>query len=165
MDGMDWEILMKTGEIILLVTALVLLGTSGAIGTVRIMKQTRGTRNKNPLNIEKGTKWQGLSIAQSDPRFATFLHERFGFRAGARILNTYYDKYGLNTIEGIITRWAPPSENDTPAYINFVSRKTGIPPNSKITDADYPKLLQAMAKMETGNEYSEIVIKEGVALA
>ena len=44
----------------------------------------------------------------------------------------YYHKYRLYTIRGIISRWAPESENNTRAYIENVSRLTGIDPDEPI---------------------------------
>lgn len=46
-------------------------------------------------------------------------------------LKAYADK-GINTLSGIISRWAPPSENDTPALIAAASKRLGIDPNQKI---------------------------------
>lgn len=47
-------------------------------------------------------------------------------------LKAYGTKHGINTIRAAISRWAPPSENDTESYIKFVSQKTGINPDEKI---------------------------------
>ena len=71
-------------------------------------KQPRGIRNNNPGNIRRnGDPWQGLAKDQTDREFFTFQSAVYGIRALARLLITYQDKYGLCTIEGIITRWAP----------------------------------------------------------
>lgn len=94
----------------------------------------RGIRNNNPGNIEKGaSKWQGLAGNQSDSRFATFTDATWGIRALAVLLINYQDKYGLNTIEGIINRWAPPVENKTSAYVIDVvaAVKTLVPNTTK----------------------------------
>lgn len=99
----------------------------------------RGIRNNNPGNIEKGaSKWQGLADNQSDSRFATFTDATWGIRALAVLLINYQDKYGLNTIEGIINRWAPPVENKTSAYVIDVvaAVKTLVPNTTKNTAID-----------------------------
>ena len=94
---------------------------------------SRGIRNNNPGNIRHGIDWDGLDKDQSkDEEFSQFSTPEYGIRAMFKILKTYNDKYNLNTIEGIINRWAPPIENDTEAYINFVSSKVGK--NSLATD-------------------------------
>ena len=67
----------------------------------------RGIRNHNPGNLEKGDPWQGLADDQSaDPRFAVFEAPEWGIRAIARLLITYRDKHGVNTVNGVVNRWA-----------------------------------------------------------
>jgi hypothetical protein len=43
-----------------------------------------------------------------------------------------YGKQGVNTLAGVISKWAPPNENNTKAYIQDVSQRLGIPPDQKI---------------------------------
>ncbi len=43
-----------------------------------------------------------------------------------------YGRGGVNTIEGVISKWAPPNENNTKAYIADVSQRLGIPANQRI---------------------------------
>jgi hypothetical protein len=95
----------------------------------------RGIRNHNPLNIRRTGKdqWKGLADAQQDAAFCQFKSLEWGWRAAFHLLTrTYYHKYRLYTIRGIISRWAPSSENDTTAYIANVSRLTGIDPDEPI---------------------------------
>jgi len=95
----------------------------------------RGIRNHNPLNIRRTGKdqWKGMAEVQSDRAFCQFKSLEYGWRAAFYLLTrTYYHKYRLYTIRGIITRWAPSSENDTRAYIENVSRLTGIDPDEPI---------------------------------
>ena len=43
---------------------------------------TRGLRNNNPLNIRRNkTKWQGLSVTQTDKSFFQFKTMAYGYRA------------------------------------------------------------------------------------
>jgi hypothetical protein len=44
----------------------------------------------------------------------------------------------------VISKWAPPNENDTQAYIKDVSQRLGIPPNQKI-DLSNPLQRQALS--------------------
>jgi len=93
---------------------------------------SRGIRNNNPGNIRLSKdKWQGLAPSQPDKEFFTFQNPVYGIRAIARLLINYQDDYGLRTIRGIISRWAPASENNTEAYIKRVAERTGF-------DADQP---------------------------
>lgn len=129
----------------------------------------RGIRNNNPGNIELGDNWQGLSDTQTDPRFAQFDNAIYGIRALARVLMNYQRRYGINTINGVINRWAPGTENDTAAYINAVSRATGISPDAPIdleNTATLQRIIPAIIKHENGVQpYSVAKIREGIALA
>lgn len=124
-----------------------------------------GIRNFNPLNIEynPNNNWEGQTGRSG--RWAVFSSDEYGFRAGAKLLKTYASKYGINTIAGIVKKWAPPPENDTQNYINFVSKKTGILAFTPVTVKDYPIILQAMAKMETGKDYPLSVVQKGVTMS
>ena len=83
------------------------------------MKQARGMRNNNPLNIIKSEKinWQGEVKPSTDPNFAQFETLEYGLRAAFKLLRTYYTKHGCKTITQIISRWAPETENQVVAYI------------------------------------------------
>ena len=99
-------------------------------------KLPRGLRNNNPLNIRRsGDKWQGLKVLQEDKAFFQFSEMKWGWRAAFRLLcHTYYGKYRLRTIRDIITRWAPPKENNTEAYIRRVTDRIGIGPDRELGD-------------------------------
>ena len=119
----------------------------------------RGIRNNNPLNIRRSRdQWKGLSKTQSDPSFCQFETLEYGWRAAFYLLTrTYYHKYRLFTIRAIISKWAPPIENKTEAYIANVSRLTGIGPDEPIgipTDqpARWIAVGRAMAIQENGTE-------------
>ena len=100
------------------------------------VKLPRGIRNNNPLNIRRsGDKWQGLRVLQEDREFFQFSEMKWGWRAAFRLLcHTYYGKYKLRTIRAIITRWAPPKENNTEAYIRSVTDRIGIGPDKELGD-------------------------------
>ena len=88
----------------------------------------------NPLNICRSKdQWRGMAEVQNDRAFVQFKSLEYGWRAAFYLLTrTYYHKYRLYTIRGIISRWAPSSENDTCGYIQNVSRLTGIDPDEPI---------------------------------
>ena len=94
-----------------------------------IMK--RGIRNNNPLNIRHSAdRWQGARKEQTDQSFVQFESMAYGYRAAWKTLDTYYKRLKERkkhfTVENIIARWAPPTENDTRAYIRQVLRLSGI---------------------------------------
>ena len=74
-----------------------------------------------------------LKALQTDASFVQFETMAYGWRAAFVLLTrTYYHTYRLFTIRAIITRWAPPNENNTRAYIENVSRLTGIGPDEPL---------------------------------
>lgn len=83
---------------------------------------TRGLRNNNPANIRRGSSWVGLCKEQKDKSFCQFVSMEYGIRAFLVLMRTYHYKYKLNTIEKILHRFAPLSENNTYAYIAFVEK-------------------------------------------
>jgi len=102
---------------------------------MKTLSSIRGFRNNNPGNIRHGDTWLGLS-KPTDNDFCTFSSVEYGIRAIGRVINTYYNRHGINTVAGIISRWAPTSENDTDSYITSVCSKTGLMKNEKIDCLD-----------------------------
>lgn len=153
---------------IIIAAAIVLLVTGVGVGGVKVYSAVRGIRNNNPLNIERGSdQWDGMAPVQSDSRFLVFVDAVYGIRAAARILSNYA-KRGVTTVEQIVSTWAPPNENDTEAYIRYVTEKTGFDRKRVVSKAtgDYVPLLAAMIKMENGiNPYSNETIAKGVSLS
>jgi hypothetical protein len=131
----------------------------------------RGIRNNNPGNIRLGSPWFGLVPAaqQTDPTFCQFDTPVHGIRAMGKILCTYHDTYELNTIKDMISRWAPPNENDTAAYIANVAQLVGVRPTDTINIHD-PNVLAPVVKAiiyhENGEQpYDDATIMNGVQLA
>lgn len=114
----------------------------------------RGLRNNNPLNIKRNkTKWQGLAEVQDDEVFFTFIAPEWGYRAAIRSLQNYKRVHGLTTIRQWISRWAPPVENDTENYIDFVCSRAGMPENAEPNIENKVvmcNLVAAMSYMENG---------------
>lgn len=150
---------MKIMPLLIIVSGMTLLGAG--------MMKPRGIRNNNPGNIRhSSTRWQGMRDNQTDKEFVQFTSPEYGIRALYRVLLTYQTKYGLSTIAEIITRWAPPSENDTEAYIKSVSSEMNINPHVRLNFFDYLSLLAAIIKHENGVQpYSNQQIIKGVSLA
>ncbi|ELB2058934.1 structural protein [Vibrio parahaemolyticus] len=138
----------------------------------KVMKSqlNRGIRNNNPLNIRiSGNAWTGKVTPSKDKAFETFSDSKYGFRAAAKLIRNYQNLYGLNTLAGIIHRWAPASDNnDTDNYIQFVANKVGVNRNVPLNlydDAFMSRLVHAMSIMEVGRYYSLSDAAQGVALA
>lgn len=113
---------------------------------------TRGFRNNNPFNIRssKANNWIGLSDSQSDKSFCRFLDLVYGCRAAFILIENYIHK-GYDTVEKIISRFAPASENDTDSYIKFICTVTGLSKSVKlVTDMSRLELLSAIILFENG---------------
>lgn len=137
------------------------------------MNLPRGIRNNNPGNIRWGSDWQGLVAPneRTDPEFCQFKAPLYGLRALVKIIYTYQTNYGLNSIESIIQRYAPPNENNTQNYINRVCETLGVLPKQslKLTDGAIKELLKAIIAVENGNSYynyySILLLDKAIAAA
>lgn len=152
--------------ILALIGGLVLLGGGG----YAVYTMTRGLRNNNPGNIEyDGTAWEGLANPPSDGTFAVFTNPVYGIRAMARTLENYVGVDGVaSTVTDIISRWAPPSENDTVSYIAAVDEALGLAPGNDGIDlaSSLPALVAAIIQHENSIQpYSASIIAQGVSLA
>ena len=131
--------------------------------------QTRGFRNNNPGNLRASASftWQGQTGV--DPQgFVIFNSMQNGVRALAITLKNYSAIHGLDTISGIIRRYAPDSENNTAAYISDVSSYMGISPDQPIdVSAHLPRLIGAIVRHENGTlgPVNNGVINSGVQSA
>ena len=145
-----------------------------------LISMTRGIRNNNPLNIRRSsTRWQGARKEQTDKSFVQFETMAYGYRAAWKILQTYYERFCTQgkpfTVRNIIERWAPPTENDTEAYIKSVLKLSSIggkekllPPSNVLSYGRLSRLVIAMTCIECGLEYNSVdtaSIAQGYKLA
>lgn len=129
----------------------------------------RGIRNNNPGNLEysKSNPWIGQN--GDDGRFAKFETPEHGIRALGRNLLSY-QRQGIDTVNDIINRWAPPGDNnDTSAYVKVVCAQLGVHPDQQI-DVSNPDTLSALCsaiiKHENGDQpYTKEQIGSGVSAA
>lgn len=105
-----------------------------------------GVRSNNPLNLQPGGQE------------AKFGNMTAGVLAAANQLDQY-DKSGNDTVSGIVTKWAPPTDakgkviNDTASYITNVAKKLGVDPGAHLDLSDpntKGALIEAMAAHENG---------------
>jgi len=111
-------------------------------------------RNNNPGNIRTSADaWQGKT--GSDVRgFVIFDTLPHGYRALYKLLSNYIAK-GYNTIDKVVNKWAPPSENDTETYIKNVVKRTGIDRYTKLNRSDLYTLGLAISIQEHGKADTE----------
>lgn len=129
--------------------------------------EPRGIRNNNPLNIRKGNNWKGELANQTDSAFEQFESMQYGVRAGFILLKKYMSGYNgltqkFNTIEKIISRWAPANENNTQAYIRRVETLTGIPSRQQISFSQRSfmvAIVDAMIRVECGQPIEKSIIE------
>lgn len=125
--------------------ALIVLGVITGVFLMS-SKISRGIRNNNPGNIRKsGDDWKGLSPEQTDKSFFQFVSPVFGIRALSKILKNYQSMYHLKSVNQIINRYAPPTENDSISYILNVANKMGVDPHEPISLKDENKLFQMVS--------------------
>jgi hypothetical protein len=117
----------------------------------------------NPGNIRYYPAFKGC--VGSTKGFCKFSTLGFGYRAILTLLTTYYTKYGLTTIRGIVSRYAPPSENNTESYINLVSRKTGFAADKVLQKEDLIFLIPAMVLQENSINVNVETVERLIAQA
>ncbi len=117
-------------------------------------ERPRGLRNRNPLNIRRSAdRFAGEIVPSSDPAFKQFETNAYGYRAAFRILHTYLVKHRIDTLRGIIERFAPPEENDTTAYLRAVAQRAALLPDSRVRPSDSAlqiRIVAAMSYVENG---------------
>jgi hypothetical protein len=107
---------------------------------------SRAVKNNNPGNIiDSGFARSQPGYAGTDGRFARFETPEHGESAMHGLLQNY-QKQGITTPAGIISKWAPASDNnDTGGYIAQVAKKLGVSPNDPIDVTD-PKVRDVLGK-------------------
>ena len=136
---------------------------------------SRGLRNNNPLNIRHSAdRWQGARINQTDKEFVQFTSMAYGYRAVWKILDTYcltFKKEGkAYNVRNIIGRWAPPTENDTDAYVRAVVKLSGLGGNENMPRPKHywnfeevdklVRLIRAMVCVENGIKWEKVDTKD-----
>lgn len=127
----------------------------------------RGERNNNPGNLNFAGQ-AGASLERPGGRFARFETAFDGLRALARQLMLYAGR-GINSVEKIISTWAPASDNNnTTAYIRAVSQRLGVDPRAALNMSEpqtMSALMSSIIQHENGrNIYSrELINKAAVA--
>jgi len=124
-------------------------------------KQPRGIRNNNPGNIRDfGIPWEGLA-GKDNADFCKFKSAHYGLRALSRDMSTKIGN-GVNTVDKIISKHAPPNENDTSSYIKHVAQIVSDGDRHKVLKADeitLALLVKTIVKHENGKmPYSDAEI-------
>ncbi|MDR1361577.1 MAG: hypothetical protein LBJ18_04760 [Rickettsiales bacterium] len=110
---------------------------------------TAAWRNNNPGNIICSDFARRMGAIGCNGRFAIFPSENSGMNAVSALLKT--TNYQNKTVAGAISKWAPPSENNTAGYQRKLEQLTGIPintPMASLDDAQLQKVANAIRTIE-----------------
>ncbi|HFF8968204.1 lytic transglycosylase [Serratia marcescens] len=133
--------------------------------------EPRGIRNNNPGNLNYVGQNGATLEDHATPRFARFNSAFEGFAALGKQIKAYYNGTSkaagyqkLQSVEGIISRFAPASENNTQAYINKLSKMLGVGRGDSLNIQDpqvLATLMNGITQIENGkNPYApEMVLK------
>ena len=123
----------------------------------------RGIRNNNPGNLNFAHQPGAVLEPGPNARFARFPTAEAGLAALRDQLCRYITRDSIDTVAGIISKWAPPTENDTAAYIRGVAHSLGIEPNTRLgqpTPRLLTGLMNAIIRFENGqNPYGSLVTR------
>ncbi|MFX1766901.1 LysM peptidoglycan-binding domain-containing protein [Paraburkholderia sp. A1RI-2L] len=120
-------------------------------------------RTTNPGNLTKPGGYiisSAIGYAQrtasSRVQFVIFPDRAAGQEAHRNLLKTVYRD---STIRGMLTSYAPPSENDTESYIGFVTRAAGVAPSDVVGLLPAEKIESVSIAMEKQEGWVPGVIK------
>lgn len=130
-------------------------------------KVARGIRNNNAGNIRYNARNDWLGQIGNDGAFVIFDKPEHGIRALSILLKNYNEIHGLNTVQAIISKYAPSNENNTKAYIKHVAKKLNVREDEHISVRDkLSELIAAIITHENGyNPYSTATITDGIKLS
>lgn len=98
---------------------------------------SRGLENRNPGNIRQSRVRYKARCALRAIRSSSSSNRRHGATGPFSYCSTpTAGGHGLRSLREMISRWAPPSENRTEAYIRAVADDTGIDPDEPINTRD-----------------------------
>lgn len=159
---------------LILISAVVM--TSGVI---YMKNKPKNVRNNNPLNMKESADWKGERLLNLDKTFEEFTSPEYGFRAAYINLSQYLER-GLNTVESIVSKWAPSPKrdtddhNDTAEYIEYVADKMNISEFQEISFNDLPEVMLAMSNfegakghftLEQAQKGADLAMQEGFMIA
>ena len=115
---------------------------------------TLAEQNNNPLNVKalKYDTWQG-QIGIDKHGHVVFDTPEHGIRAAAYVLKNYSMRHGIDTVQGIVKRFATGNQE---AYVKFLCHKLNVQPEEKIDIIRrMADLLKAMARFESGRTWPD----------
>jgi hypothetical protein len=126
---------------------------TGNIASIAMPSDTGLSGSEVSINNFGGIRRPGVNAGPIGGGFQSFATPAAGIVATAALLQRYQDQHGLNTLRGIISRWAPPSENDTASLISRATAMTGFGADQPLNLHDASTLsgvTEAMIRGEVG---------------
>lgn len=110
--------------------------------------------------------WQGKTTPFKG--FESFATPEAGAAAMFKNLSSYAKATPNMTLAGAIAKWAPPSENKTDAYIQYVAEKAGLDKETLLSDIlsdpqTAARVMYAMGTMEHGANLPKVFTPEFLA--
>jgi hypothetical protein len=124
-----------------------------------------GTPGKAPISSPSQANnfnFGNLRPAGKSTGFQKFKSPEDGIAAIDRQLGLY-GKRGIDTLQEIISTWAPPNENPTPQLIQNAAKRTGLDPNQPLDIKDpnvLVKLRNAIIQQEQSPSVASNIIKK-----
>jgi len=103
---------------------------------------SRNVKANNPGNVRYAGQLGATGTAGA---FAAFDTQENGLYAVAKQLQLYSARDKLNTVEGIVGKYAPASENDTERYIAFMTKRLGVKRDTPL-DLKDPAVAEALLR-------------------
>ena len=126
---------------------------------------SRGLRNLNPGNIRRSkVRYKGEKVHSTDSAFKQFESLEAGDRAMFVLLHTYRVRGYGSTICQMVSRYAPPSENNTEAYIARVEKGSKIgrhTPLDTLQEEQMVPIVCAMSAVENGVAADRAAVERG----
>ncbi len=113
-------------------------------------------RNNNPGNCISGTTSKKFNEIGVNGRFAIFASVVDGRNCMEYVI---FNTYGTYSIADMMYKYAPPSENDTEAYISMIVNETGLGRNTilnTLSSSNRQALLNVMIRKE-GTQKGRVV--------
>lgn len=105
----------------------------------------------NVLNIRTSSSFSWAGQNGSTKGFCNFEGVEMCRRAGLYLLMRSYRRAGVVKLAEVIKRWAPPTENNTSNYVDFVCKRSGLQAGFVLRFlSDFASVLAAMEIMEIG---------------
>ncbi len=124
------------------------------LDTLREFEAMQGQLADAPLSVKNNNPGNLRMVGQPGAEeglegFASFSTPGQGLNALTRQIVLDTQTRGL-TLGEFITKYAPPSENDTDGYIRFMEQRTGVPRNRKVPEFLVRDIARAIVEFEGG---------------